>query len=108
MCEQPQNARFFAAMAIAQDYGTRGLFPVTIVMSRYQGTYEGDRWLAFPVGAEDLADSDYDDEDVECMSFFQECEARKLPIGRGSTPDGALADLKKRLGVADSEANQSS
>jgi hypothetical protein len=103
MREQPQNARFFAAMAIAQDHVTRALFPVTVVKSRYQGTYEGDRWLAFPVGVEDLADSDYAGEDVECMCFFQECDARQLPIGRGFTPDRALADLRKRLGIADSE-----
>jgi hypothetical protein len=103
MHEQPQNARFFAAMRIVQDHATSSLFPVTIVMSRYEGTYEGARWLAFPVGAEDLADSDYAAEDVECMSFFAECETRQVPIGRGPTPDDALENLRTRLGVIASE-----
>jgi len=99
MREQPHNARFFAAMLIAQDSPDRELFPVTIVMARYRGTYEGDRWLAFPIGAEDLADSDYAAEDIECMLFFEECEERTLPIGRGETPDEARADLRARFSI---------
>jgi hypothetical protein len=99
MREQPHNARFFAAMLIAQDSPDRELFPVTIVMARYRGTYEGDRWLAFPIGAEDLSDSDYAAEDIECMLFFEEGEDRKLAIGRGETPDKAMADLRARFSM---------
>ena len=99
MREQPHNARFFAAMLITQDIPDRELFPVTIVMARYRGTYEGARWLAFPIGADDLADSDYAAEDIECMLFFEECKERKLPIGRGETPDNAMADLRARFSL---------
>jgi hypothetical protein len=99
MREQPHNARFFAAMLIAQNITDRELFPVTIVMARYRGTYEGARWLAFPIGADDLADSDYAAEDIECMLFFEECEERKLPIGRGETPDNAMADRRARFSL---------
>ena len=103
MYEQPQNARFFAAMRIVQDRTVSWLYPVTIVMSRYQGTYEGAPWLAFPVDSEDLADSDYAGEDSECMIFFSECEERQVPIGRGATPDEALANLRTTLGLPASE-----
>jgi hypothetical protein len=104
MREQPHNARFFAAMVIASDGLDRKLFPVTIVMAQYGGTFEGGQWLAFPLAPEDLADSDYAADDISCMLFFESCEERKLPIGRGSTPDEALADLRARLSVTINEA----
>jgi hypothetical protein len=99
MREQPHNARFFAAILIAQDNPDRELFPVTIVMARYGGTYERARWLAFPIGSDDLADSGYAAEDIECMLFFEACVERKLPIGRGETPDKAMADLRARFSI---------
>jgi hypothetical protein len=105
---QPHNARFFAAMAVAHDNLDRELFPVTIVMARYRGTFEGGQWLAFPIAPEDLADSDYAADDISCMIFFESYEVRKLPIGRGSTPDEARADLRARLSVSISEGSSSS
>ena len=81
----------------------RELFPVTIVMARYRGTFEGGQWLAFPIAPEDLADSDYAADDISCMIFFESCDERKLPIGRGSTPDEAHADLRARISVGGNE-----
>jgi hypothetical protein len=108
MREQPHNARFFAAMLIAADSLDRELSPVTIVMARYGGTFEGGQWLAFPISPEDLVDSDYAADDISCMLFFESCEERQLPIGRGSTPNEARADLRTRRSVTINDGSTSS
>lgn len=71
------------------------IFPVTIVMDRYSGTYSGAKWLAIQCNSDDVPDeiggSDPDEE-----SFWREHDDLKLPIGRGKTPNEAYDDLKNK------------
>jgi hypothetical protein len=62
---------------------------VTIVSAAYQGVYEGGKWLAFPLDARNLPRG-WDGSDIETFEFFRHYEK---PVGKGSTPDVALADL---------------
>lgn len=64
------------------------LYPVTIIRARYGGTYEGAEWLAFHENADAIADAEGDD--ITCRIFFS---YYVRPIGRGDTPETALADL---------------
>ncbi|WP_152628253.1 hypothetical protein [Streptacidiphilus neutrinimicus] len=65
--------------------------PVTIVRSRYGGTYEPGEWIAFPCLPSDIPD-DWRGGDVACAVFF---EQRRGEVGGGPTPDAALADLAR-------------
>lgn len=75
-------------------------WPVTITTSRYGGTYEHDDahdpvdWLAWPLPACNLPDR-WDAGDLECRDFW---DNYKQPVGRGMTPNEALADLEKQVG----------
>lgn len=68
------------------------LFPVTIVADRYDGCYSGGKWLALQVNCDDVPDeigaSDPDEE-----MFWREHDDMRFPIGKGNTPNEALADL---------------
>lgn len=66
------------------------LYPVTIVLDRYGGTYSGGKWLAIQdyQMPEEIGSSDPDE-----MLFWRSHKDEKLPIGRGETPDEALKDL---------------
>lgn len=66
-------------------------YPVTIVRSRYGGTYEPGVWVAFPLHPEDLP-PDWNAGDVLCNRFWQSRD----DIGGGATPDEAYADLLRR------------
>ena len=70
-------------------------WPLTIIASRYSGTYEGGKYLAFPLCATRLDEEIYGD-DTDCDWWFT--EYRLEPIGRGATPDKALKDLRARVG----------
>lgn len=73
------------------------IWPVTIVKSRYQGSYEGGKWLALNVIYENVPRSIMCD-DIACATFFDTYDKSNkkknpLKIGRGNTPDEALKDL---------------
>src|SRR5690348_11394776 len=68
------------------------VYPVTIVMARYKGTYEGGRWLAFPIHPYELEEpfwSSWNTSDPECMAWWDNADLRQYPIGRGEEPDAA-------------------
>jgi hypothetical protein len=69
------------------------LYKVTIVRSRYGGTYEPGVWVAFPYWPEDLS-PDWNAGDVACAGFFAD---RGEEIGGGDTPQEAYDDLCRRL-----------
>lgn len=67
-------------------------FDVVILGTRYDGAYEGGRWIAW-VGDIEWLD-DYQGCDIECPIFFEDYAG--APIGRGETPQAALDDLHRR------------
>lgn len=68
------------------------LYPVTIVCDRYSGTYSGAKWLAFNMYPENVSILDVNGDDISCHNFWLD-DAKRYVIGKGSTPDEALADL---------------
>lgn len=72
--------------------------PVTIAPDRYTGTYSGGDWLAFPCEPWDVPERPFSD-DVTAVGWWSNADA--VPIGLGSTPDDAYADLFRRLEAID-------
>lgn len=69
------------------------IYPVTIVMDRYNGCASGGRYLAFNLDSWDIPD-----EIEECDAIADEYwRTTTEPIGRGNTPEEALQDLLWRL-----------
>lgn len=66
------------------------IYPVTIMKSRYGGSYSGGRWIAFNL---DIIPSDAYGEDIPCSEFFNNYK----DYGKGETPDEAYKDLQKIL-----------
>jgi len=82
------------------------IYPVTVVQARYGGGYEGGfgsaAWLAFPVAPHRLSDEawrDWNGSDVECMVWWDRVRSEDWPVGRGSDPSAAHADLIARVCV---------
>ena len=71
------------------------IYPVTIVMDRYTGTYSGGLWLALQCNADEIPDEIGGDDGDE-NNFWRAHDDMKLPIGKGNTPNEALDDLKQK------------
>lgn len=72
------------------------LYPLTVFKTRYQGTYEGGKWVAFNEHLDsELLDGAVGD-DSTCAGFFYMYERFK-PYGRGDTAQEAVEDLKNRM-----------
>jgi len=69
------------------------LYPQTIVLARYGGVYEGGKYLAFNQYVHNLP-AGWDEDDCSCADCFRDL---KEHVGRGKTPDAALADLIRRI-----------
>jgi bifunctional DNase/RNase len=72
------------------------IYPVTVVMDRYQGTYSNAQWLAFNFDPSEVPEEIGGDDPTETI-FWREHDDKKLPIGKGNTPDEAIADLKAKV-----------
>jgi hypothetical protein len=82
-----------------------GPYPCTIVQTRYQGEYEGGRWAAFNGDTGEIHPDAFAVSDAACRRWW--VEHWEDPIGRGPTPDLALADLLRRLKLREeAEARQ--
>lgn len=68
-------------------------YPTTIVADRYDGCYSHARWLAFPLYICDVPE-EISDEDIPCMCFWDDYDE---PVGKGATPEDALADLTTQM-----------
>jgi hypothetical protein len=68
------------------------LYPVTILMTRYGGVYEGGAWAAFPLYPVKVPSEAFAD-DVTCATWWEEFAHA---VGVGETPDAALADLESK------------
>lgn len=69
------------------------LYPVTIIATRYGGTYERGLWAAFPISAERVPQDAVAD-DVTCAAWWADFGTT---VGVGVTPDAALADLRAKI-----------
>lgn len=75
------------------------IYPLTIVRDRYNGTYSGGyftAWNLYPWGIPEKVFGD----DNSCWSYFRSTHDI---YGRGSTPDEAVIDLKRRLKNAEND-----
>lgn len=76
------------------------LFEKVIRQTRYQGTYEFGRWIAYVVAGGPELPRDAFGEDVPCRGWWQISDgsehARTARIGRGESADDALEDLARR------------
>jgi hypothetical protein len=72
------------------------VYPVTIVMDRYNGTYSGALWLAFNLDPPGIPDAIGGGDPEECL-YWRVHNDNELPIGKGATPDAAINDLIKKL-----------
>jgi len=65
-------------------------YPVVILKDRYGGVYSHGAWTAWPLYLEHMPRGP-EDGDAECDYFWH--TPQDYPIGKGATPDEALADL---------------
>lgn len=65
------------------------LWPVTIIKTRYSGTYEGSKWAAFNLDHEYIPDAVTGD-DISCSTWWSHFGGG---VGLGATPDEAYQDL---------------
>lgn len=76
------------------------VYPVTLVMDKFNGVYSDGTWLAFNLEAEELPkqfiNNDWAD-DAYASLFWQNHKQTDLPIGKGTTPDEAYANLIKNV-----------
>lgn len=70
------------------------LYPITIITARYGGSYEGGRYCAFHSYPSDIP-WDAVGNDISCCAYWGSTAVEL--VGRGSTPNRALADLQARL-----------
>jgi hypothetical protein len=87
----------------------RLLYPVVIFKARYGGIYEGAPWIAVRAHADPqyatspLADvrlAGCQDGDLQCADWYGRAHRDGTPVGRGTCPNAALADLARQLGAA--------
>ena len=72
------------------------IWPVTIILTRYGGTYEGGKWAAFNLDHEYIPDAVMGS-DTECYDWWNHLGGG---VGVGPTPDKAfenLVSLERRL-----------
>lgn len=78
-------------------------YPTTIIQDRYNGTYSGAEWLAFPMDYYQVP-REIDGDDIECIMFW---ESYNGEVGKGSTPELAMANLVAKMqGVSDKQFAQ--
>jgi hypothetical protein len=78
---------------------TNNLYPVTVFMARYGGTYEGAPWIAVQARNNSELLHGSQGGDISCFEWFNARRVHNIPTGRGNTPDQAVADLAQQLGI---------
>jgi hypothetical protein len=71
-------------------------YPLTVMSARYGGSYEGGDWVAFNCYPHDISSAAYGD-DIACAGFWGYSVDHQPKVGRGATPNQAIADLVERL-----------
>ena len=65
---------------------------ITITTARYRGAYEGGRWVAFWAAPHEVPEDPFDEDNIAAVWWVDEAQL----VGRGETPNEALADLFAR------------
>lgn len=68
-------------------------YPLTVVMDRYNGTYSGAKFLAFPLDF-DVVPIEVNGSDTECAYFWKNYEE---PVGKGASAQDAIDDLVAQM-----------
>lgn len=71
------------------------VYPLTIVMDRYEGTYSGGYYTAWNLDVEDVP-TEIESDDVTCYNFWHSYEG---VVGLGRTPNEATEDLRRKLNL---------
>ena len=69
------------------------IYPLTVVMDRYNGTYSGGKWVAFNLEPDEVPE-DAQGDDVACCVFYSENRVRH---GVGGSVYEAIIDLYTRM-----------
>jgi hypothetical protein len=78
------------------------IYPLTIILDRYNGAYSDGKWLAFNQYHYNIPD-EVDDGDVECCMFWynqrrlEKNNENYMIIGIGNTIDEAMKDLLRKM-----------
>ena len=77
-------------------------YPLTVISDRYDGTYSGASWLAFPLDY-DMIPKGVDASDPECAQFWKNY---KEPVGRGAYASDAVVDLIQQMRESEPEESE--
>ena len=67
------------------------IYPLTIIADRYNGSYSGGVYTAFPLDSWDVP-AGSSGSDIECWEFW---DSYPGPVGKGKTPNEALNNLEE-------------
>ena len=70
----------------------REMYPLTIILDRYGGTYSGGKYTAWNKYFHEI-DERVDGDDVSCCEFFY----KNKNYGKGETIEEAIADLENKI-----------
>ncbi len=76
------------------DYEKLDIYPLTVVVDRYNGAYSGGKWTAWNMYPECVPYGPFGD-DLSCDEFWW--DEHPFPIGVGNTPDEAIRDLQEKM-----------
>jgi len=71
------------------------VYPLTIVEDRYNGTYSGGVFLAFPLQYRDMPEEPAAN-DCDCAAFWNSENELEYLIGKGTNPNDAALNLQNR------------
>lgn len=77
-------------------------YPLTVIRDRYDGTYSGAMWLAFPLHYFYIP-SAIRAEDLACANFWK---GYKEPVGKGAYANDAVVDLIEQMRVSEPEESE--
>jgi hypothetical protein len=69
------------------------MYPVTIVTTRYRGTYEGGEWAAFNLDPQDIP-AGWDGSDEHAAAWWAH---PPVPVGVGASAEAAWIDLASKV-----------
>lgn len=80
------------------------IYPLTITLDRYNGTYSGGKYTAWRLRTWDIPEKASSD-DVDCFEFWN-YEADGFPVGVGDSPEAAIESLRRKLLQLQTEEKQ--